>query len=634
MTYEQFIERLDHRRPCGGGVTARCPAHDDRHNSLSVTRGRDRILVKCHAGCSIEKILEALGLTLADLFYESRNGTREMTTRSSSEERLTLEQFARAKGFTCEFLREHGVSEEKQRLVFHYLTLDGQRAARQRIRLALAGDRRFIWSKSDGRPIAYGVWRIAEWRKHSVTDLYLIEGESDTLTLWLHNFAAIGLPGADNCSLLQSAHVSWARRIYIVRENDQGGEVFERGLTGRLAELQYPNEVRVIEMSRAGVKDPNDLHVKFISEPGAFESEFQALIEMSRAIDLPVVGVKRKSLASVTPERIQWLWSNRIPLGELVLFAGESDLGKSTVAFDLAARLSRGAAWPDGAAGFAGGGGTLIITDENRPETVIRPRVEAAGGDLERIEVFEMVREPARDGEIRERGFCLATDIPMLARALEQTPGIRLVILDPVSSYLGRTDSHTNAEVRGLLSPLSRLAHDRRVCILLVTHLNKGNGPAKSRITGSVAFEAAARAGHLFTRDPDDEDARLFLPFKINLSRPGLRGLRYRIIETARGVVVEWLGLADANADEILAQEVEQRREMSKLATARQMLLDILSTGAQPEDAVRQQIFAAGVSERTYKTARARLGVTSLRRGYGREGGWYLALPNTGEDAR
>jgi hypothetical protein len=567
-----------------------------------------------------------MGLTLADLFYESRNGTRQMMT-SSSEERLTLEQFARAKGFTCEFLREHGVSEENEHLVFHYLTVEGQRAARQRIRRSLIGDKRFLWSRADGRPIPYGVWRVVEWRKKNVFDLFIVEGESDSLTLWLHHFAAIGIPGADNCGLLQSAHVSRFSRVYIVRENDQGGEVFERGLTGRLAELQFQGDVRVIEMSRAEVKDPNELHVKFVNEPGAFESEFQALIELARPVELPVVGVKRKRLASVTPERVEWLWHNRIPLGELVLFAGESDLGKSTVAFDFAARLSTGAAWPDGEPGFAGGGGTLIITDENRPETVIRPRVEAAGGDLERIEVFEMVREPGRDGEIRERGFCLATDIPMLARALEQTPDTRLVILDPISSYLGRTDSHTNAEVRGLLSPLSKLAHDRRVCILLVTHLNKGSGPAKARITGSVAFEAAPRAGHLFTRDPDDENARLFLPLKTNLSRPGLRGLRYQIIENERGVVVQWLGLADANADEVMAQEAEQRREMSKLALAKEIVHEMLAEGPRPVEDLRRRARQEGISDMTLRRACRSLGVKNRREGFAGRGVAHLPIP-------
>ena len=55
--------RLENVRENGKGCTARCPAHDDRHNSLSVGLGDDgRVLLKCHAGCETGDILVKLGL--------------------------------------------------------------------------------------------------------------------------------------------------------------------------------------------------------------------------------------------------------------------------------------------------------------------------------------------------------------------------------------------------------------------------------------------------------------------------------------------------------------------------------------------------------------------------------------------
>src|SRR5687768_332272 len=66
---ERLRDRLHNVRPCGVGFTARCPAHDDRHNSLKIDEGDDgRALVHCHAGCPPETIVAAVGLTMADLF--------------------------------------------------------------------------------------------------------------------------------------------------------------------------------------------------------------------------------------------------------------------------------------------------------------------------------------------------------------------------------------------------------------------------------------------------------------------------------------------------------------------------------------------------------------------------------------
>ncbi len=628
MTYEQFVERLDHVRPCGGGVTARCPAHDDRHNSLSVTPGRDRILIKCHAGCSIEKILEAMGLTLADLFYQSRNGARQMTT-SSSEERLTLEQFARAKGFTCEFLRAHGVSEENQRLVFHYLTVDGQRAARQRIRRSLSGDKRFIWSRADGRPIPYGVWRVVEWRKKNVFDLFIVEGESDSLTLWLHHFAAIGIPGADNCSLLQATHVTWARRIYIVRENDRGGEVFERGLTGRLAELQFQGDVRVIEMSRAEVKDPNELHIKFINEPGAFESEFQALIELARPIELPVVGVEVVSAEQIQPERIRWLWPNRVPRAKLVVFAGPPGLGKSFVALDIAARLSTGAQWPDGTGGTRGR--VIIFSAEDTPSDTIVPRLISQGAERAMIHIAQKVRDVNRDGELTRRSFSLVHDLPKLERLLDRYDDTALVVIDPVSAYTGAVDTHKNAEVRSnILDPLADLAHRRDVTILAVTHFNKGAGNGLDRIAGSIAFGAAPRYVWGFADDPEQPGRRLMLFGKTNVG-PTVTGLAFRIVGLDEGQAqLQWL--ADSvteNLDDFLRRQAEVQKDAngSRLTVAKNMLLDLLRDGGRPAAEVEQHIRAAGVSESTYKRARWDLGVVASKERY--RGGWVLTLPST-----
>ena len=116
-----------------------------------------------------------------------------------------------------------------------------------------------------------------------------------------------------------------------------------------------------------------------------------------------------------------------------------------------------------------------------------------------------------------------------LDEAIELTPDCRLVIVDPITAYCGGVDSHKNAEVRGLLAPLSNLAERHEVAVVAVSHLNKSaGGSAIYRTMGSLAFTAAARAVWGVTKDKGDSQRRLMLPVKNNIA-PDVMGLAYSI---------------------------------------------------------------------------------------------------------
>lgn len=72
MSAETLLSRLDKVRRTGPGRwVARCPAHDDRGPSLSVRELEDgRALLKCFAGCTVHEVVQAVGLSLSDLFPE------------------------------------------------------------------------------------------------------------------------------------------------------------------------------------------------------------------------------------------------------------------------------------------------------------------------------------------------------------------------------------------------------------------------------------------------------------------------------------------------------------------------------------------------------------------------------------
>ncbi len=72
MTMDELLTRLEAVRPRGSSKwSARCPAHADKNPSLALAEGERGLLVKCWAGCALDEITRALGLTVRNLFYDA-----------------------------------------------------------------------------------------------------------------------------------------------------------------------------------------------------------------------------------------------------------------------------------------------------------------------------------------------------------------------------------------------------------------------------------------------------------------------------------------------------------------------------------------------------------------------------------
>lgn len=72
MQLNELLQRLKSVKGSGNQYTALCPSHKDNNPSLSISQDGNKILLKCHAGCSIENIVTAMGLEMKDLFIEER----------------------------------------------------------------------------------------------------------------------------------------------------------------------------------------------------------------------------------------------------------------------------------------------------------------------------------------------------------------------------------------------------------------------------------------------------------------------------------------------------------------------------------------------------------------------------------
>jgi hypothetical protein len=257
----------------------------------------------------------------------------------------------------------------------------------------------------------------------------------------------------------------------------------------------------------------------------------------------------------------------------------------------------------------------------------IRPRLEAAGADIDRVHVLTAIKDA--NGT---RGFNLARDLQQLEKALIDIGDVKLIIIDPITAYLGGTDSHKTADVRALLAPVSDLAARHGVAIVTISHLNKSGGnEAMVRVTGSGAFVAAARGAYLIQKDADDSSRRLFLPIKNNLGVDDA-GLAFRIVEREtnggiRAPAIEWEdGHVTMSADEALAAATaNDGEEGDALRDAMEFLRDSLSAGPVSRKTIKGDANASGISEASLRRAKTRLGVEAYKDGMA--GGWFWRLP-------
>jgi hypothetical protein len=275
---ERVLERLERVKKNGGGWEARCPAHEDRQPSLRVGEGADgRVLLKCHAGCTVEAIVAAVGLELRDLFagegeggrYPSKDGA---TVQRSPEQRgCTLADYASAKGLPVDFLAALGVDEIRHTSApavrFTYLDAEGEVAC-TRYRVSLTGEIT-VRTKAGDKHCLYGLNRLERARQAGY--VVIVEGESDTHTLWLHDYPALGLPGANGWNENRDAdHLDGVDAVYVLIEPDRGGEAVLEWL--RSSKIQ--GRVKLVRLENA--KDVSEL---YLAGPERFRERFEAALQ-------------------------------------------------------------------------------------------------------------------------------------------------------------------------------------------------------------------------------------------------------------------------------------------------------------------------------------------------------------------
>jgi hypothetical protein len=184
----------------------------------------------------------------------------------------TLDQYAKAKRLPADFLRSLGISDYKdgrwpERVLRIPYRDAGDNEPAVRIRYALTGPDRFVWRKGS-KPLLYGLDRL-----NGANEIVLVEGESDCHTLWHHDIAAVGLPGANNWREQRDAgQLADLERIYVVVEPDKGGEA----VMGWLAQSAIKDRAWIVELGEH--KDVSGLH---LADPEQFVARFKEALEQA-----------------------------------------------------------------------------------------------------------------------------------------------------------------------------------------------------------------------------------------------------------------------------------------------------------------------------------------------------------------
>lgn len=541
MTFEELLTRLDNVQGHGGQRSARCPAHDDHANSLSVSAGKDgRILLKCHAGCTAEEICGALGITAKDLFPAAPS------PKATSKRKIVARY---------DYYDRNGV--------FLY----------QKTRwLDEAGKKSFTWSHKDST----GRWQSGrgdaplilynEWEALEHDRVFLVEGEKDveTMRTRLHLPAVSTPDGADKTTEGNARkwkpHFTEAltgKRVVIIPDNDGPGKTFAQYaasvLHGKAASVKLldlksewdklPEHGDITDVLEA-VGDPQKVAFnlealetmaeEYIPEeaPPDNEGTDKFAPRIVRAIDVPY-----------TPPR--WLIAPYFQRGKGTLIQADNGTGKTVFMCAIAAHVSTGR--PILGLPIETPGDVLVLSVEDELPT-LRGRIEADGGDLSRCHLIE-----------HAAGLTLTS--PEIEEFIKAT-NAKLLIFDPLQAFLGSdVDMFRANETRPVLAKLFDMCDRNDCACAIISHEGKNTfgKSAVNRALGSVDIPASMRSILQIIQDPSDPSLIVAVHVKCS-NAPRGKSLSYRIIENGG---LTWEGFSEITVEDLAA--IEKRREKEKV---------------------------------------------------------------------
>lgn len=324
-------------------------------------------------------------------------------------------------------------------------------------------------------------------------------------------------------------------------------------------------------------------------------------------------NLKLINMEQVEVEKIDWLLYPFIPFGKVTIVQGDPGEGKTTMALQIIAKLTKGeAVLPSGSDEPALEEKTMDLepvnviyqTAEDGLGDTIKPRLLSAGADCSRVMVID------------DNDQALTMMDARLEEAIIQTKA-RLVVLDPIQGFLGAAvDMHRANEIRPLMKRVAVLAEKYHCAIILIGHMNKNsNGKSSYRGLGSIDFQAAARSVLIVGRIKDEPEIRVVCHVKSSLALEG-KSIAFRL---DKDTGFEWIGEYDISADDLLSGD----NRGQKIHEAKEFLKEILVSGSVAQTKVAEEAESRGIKKKTLWNAKKELEIESVKIG----NQWFWMLP-------
>lgn len=316
VNYKQEYEKIVHKfKVQGDRLTGLCPFHDDKKESFSVDlkTGKYNCFACGESGNFINFKANILGISTKDAYKEILH---EHGIEEDVKMPFTVDEYSELKKLPKDWLIEtFNITNGKDRDGTSFIKMPyfnknhDQVVFRKRYPPNAAV--RFRWSNgSAGKLLMYGEWRLEKIKNQGYC--ILVEGESDTQSLWHLGLPALGVPGA---SVFKPEWVEKLKdlKLYLHIEPDKGGQTFLTQMTKKLHDGGFEGEVFRFTCDNHQVKDPSELYLKLGKDEA--KEKIIGLIKSAEKIDL-------ENLQESLPEAIEgapinlmqpagWIYDNR-----------------------------------------------------------------------------------------------------------------------------------------------------------------------------------------------------------------------------------------------------------------------------------------------------------------------------------
>lgn len=593
MQIEEILSRLEGVKPGSNEnqYTARCPAHEDHRNSLSIGLGVDgKVLLHCHAGCETSDILDALDLSETDLFQKDDDYSQIPEPEPGKD--IIYSYTDENGGSIARKTRIHG---DKARTVWTCWDPDQQK-----------------WINGttiNGKKITVPLYNLEGIRQAKPEEpIYIVEGEKDADTLNNLGRCATTAPNGagSNWSRVEGLNFLYGHSVIIIPNNDSPGRKYAQNAAEA---LQNDAQVKVIYLQRSwsGMPEKADI-TDFIKyrHPKAALASLDSMVKLSDDYGEPA---KVSLYSDIERKPVKWLWKPYLPRGQVSMISAAPGAGKTWISLYIAACITANRNLPESTGDDTKGTGYVVyFTAEDDPASTIKPRFEDSGGNCEKLITTEELPTDFSD--------------PIIKQIIDQYKP-DLVVFDAVSSFIGNANMNRANEVRGAMKPLVEAVKGTDTAALVIAHNNKMSSEtnAQNRVTGSVDFTALIRSGLVVGKNPDDPDLIVMAQFKNSLEKVG-KSLAFRLQKNDCGnPYLEYEGLASLSADVLVGghrgTDQPPRRAAPAKEEAKEVIQDILDCNggwAKASEILEELKTGYGISAKTAHSARQEIGAEPVKR--------------------